>query len=676
MPGVANSALTGSTSSRLKAQAVAQTGSAGQVALSADSLPGDYDAGNNFVDSIGMNTKYNVSGNVYNSNTGAVKAALLNLGVRHIRDSFSVANVNNYENILNDLGNNGIHSDLALEMTPDSKNNAALNVSATQAVAYLRTGHFANSIEAIEGVNEPDINQTNPGGPAPTGWVSLTQSTQQSLFTGVKALANPIPVYGPSVGLNSDLQAVGDLSQYMDYGNIHDYSGGYDLLGTQIANYVTMEQTLSGSKPIIATENGYATGTTGQGMPNLVMLDYTQRLFFNQFANNVKRTNWYEFLDENNTANDYWHNAGLLTSTYTAKPAYTGLKNIIALLKDQTTYKPRTSLNYSFGGQTQFENLDTLLLQKNDGSFWLVAWQDVSEWTPANNGSFGSSPNPMPTAVPNSLNFLGTYVSSITQYTEDNTGAMTSAAVPVSAGSTAQVLVGPRPIIFKIVPGVAPVVPVAPTISSPTAHWALDEGTGTTSVDSVNPIGNLAVPIGTKSSWVTGGYNSGLSFNGTEATATGNFLDTTQSYSATAWVQFNNLTGYQAAVAVNGVNQSAFAIGIAPGSNISYSVYSVDSAAATTTRIGSTIVPVIGKWYPVAVTYDSATRLMSLYINGTLQNTGTAKAVFDAGTGLSLGSMRQGGISGFWQFMNGGVDEVNLYQRTLTAAEVATMAGM
>jgi hypothetical protein len=92
------------------------------------------------------------------------------------------------------------------------------------------------------------------------------------------------------------------------------------------------------------------------------MLDYAERLFFSQFANGVKRTLWYELLDENMTPNDYWHNAGLLTFAYAPKPAYTGPANIIALLKDQTPYKPRTTLNLSFGGQIQFENIGQVLL--------------------------------------------------------------------------------------------------------------------------------------------------------------------------------------------------------------------------------------------------------------------------------------------------------------------------
>ncbi len=645
----------------------------GETALSADSLPGDHDASNNFIDSIGVNTKLNIP--AY-SNYAGVKSALLSLGVRHIRDAFSTQNLNNYENNLNDLAASGVHSVLGLTIDEDANNVPRLNVTGSSAAAYLQAGHFAKSIEAIEGINEPDVNQGSPGSGPPVGWVALTQSSQKDLYTSVQKLTSPakrLPVFGPSVATSRAAQA-GNLSAYLDYGNFHDYSGGYDLPGKNIASAMVTEQSLSGAKPMVATENGYSTGTTGQGLPDLIMLDYTQRLFFKQFTNGVKRTLWYELLDEDATPNDYWKQAGLLNSSLAPKPAYVGLKNIIALLKDQTNYQPRTALNYSFGGQIQFENIEHLLLQKNDGSFYLVVWRDVSEWTPANNGSPGSLTNPTPLTVTNSLNFIGSYVKSITDYKEDYTGAMLSTPIAVSSGNTAQITISARPAIYKIVLGTAPVAPTAPVISSPAAHWSLDEAGGTIAADSVSSAGNMTVPSGTQSSWLSGVYGTGICFAGTQASTSAAVINTSQSYSATAWIQMNSLTGYQAAVAVNGAKQAAFAIDFTPASNISFTTYTQDSASTLNTRVGSAIIPVIGKWYAVAATYNASNRLMSLYVNGTLAGTATAAAVFNGTGGVEIGSMLQGGV-GHYQWLNGSVDEVNLYARAITPAEIKTLAG-
>jgi hypothetical protein len=655
------------------------TSASGEMALSADSVPGDHDANNNFIDSIGVNAKFHFFNNVY-ANYGAVKSALLGLGVRHIRDAFSTDGLNNYENNLSDLANNGIHSTLYLSIEAGMTNVERVVGGGAQAASSLQAGHFTNSVEALEGVNEPDVNQHEYTMPPPAGWVAVTRNEQQALYAGVAALKAPakrVPVFGPSVKvLASDLQQVGDLSAYMDYGNVHDYSGGYDPTAGSFAGTLSTEAIMSGSKPVVATENGYSSGSAGQAIPNLIMLDYAQRLFYKQFEHGIKRTHWYEFVDESATANDYWNNTGLLTSTYAPKLAYVGLKNVIALLKDQTPYKPRTALNVSFGGQTQFENIEHLLLQKNDGSFWLVVWRDVSEWTPGSSASApGSVPNPAPTPVANSMNFIGTYVSSISEYDEDYTGTMSGKTVPVSNGNSAQITVDPRPKVFKIVPGVAPAAPATPVVVSPAAHWALDAGSGFVGADSVSAAGNLTVPNNTNAVWLPGRYGTALGFSETEATTSAVPIDTSKSYSASAWVLLNNVSGYQAAVAVNGAAQAAFALDFTPGSNLSYTTYTADSASTGETRLGSSIVPVPGKWYAVAATYDATKRAMSFYVNGALQSTATAKSVFRATGGTELGSMLQGGI-GHWQFWNGGVDEVNLYARTLTATEVRTLAGL
>jgi hypothetical protein len=131
------------------------------------------------------------------------------------------------------------------------------------------------------------------------------------------------------------------------------------------------------------------------------------------------------------------------------------------------------------------------------------------------------------------MNFLGSYVASMTAYNEDWTGAMSSAPVRLTNGTAAQILVGPRPTIYKIVLGTAPVLPHAPVVATPAELWALDDASGTTAVDSVNASGNLTVPTDTKISWVSGKYNTALALGGTEATTTNVPSKTSQSYSAT-----------------------------------------------------------------------------------------------------------------------------------------------
>lgn len=147
----------------------------------------------------------------------------------------------------------------------------------------------------------------------------------------------------------------------------------------------------------------------------------------------------------------------------------------------------------------------------------------------------------------------------------------------------------------------------------------------------MNSAGNLTIPSTANVAWLSGAYGAGLTFNGTGTSTTGAIVNTTQSYSARAWVSLNGLSGYQAALAVNGRIQSAVALGFTPQSNLSFTTYSADSGSTSTTRIGSAAVPVLGRWYAVAATSNGGSGLKSLYVNGALQSTATAKATFGRG---------------------------------------------
>jgi hypothetical protein len=81
---------------------------------------------------------------------------------------------------------------------------------------------------------------------------------------------------------------------------------------------------------------------------------------------------------------------------------------------------------------------------------------------------------------------------------------------------------------------------------------------------------------------------------------------------------------------------------------------------------------VTGQWYHLAFTFDDATKLQALYINGALAASGTANKTLSYDSHpLLLGADIENGTPGF--FLNGQIDEASLYDRALSSNEIAAI---
>ena len=94
----------------------------------------------------------------------------------------------------------------------------------------------------------------------------------------------------------------------------------------------------------------------------------------------------------------------------------------------------------------------------------------------------------------------------------------------------------------------------------PAAHWAFDEGSGTTAADSAGA--HPATLLG-GAGWTAGIRGaSALATNGTSAYADAGAapVDVTHSFSVSAWVRLDRITGYQTVVSVDGGQVSNFVL--------------------------------------------------------------------------------------------------------------------
>jgi hypothetical protein len=80
----------------------------------------------------------------------------------------------------------------------------------------------------------------------------------------------------------------------------------------------------------------------------------------------------------------------------------------------------------------------------------------------------------------------------------------------------------------------------------------------------------------------------------------------------------------------------------------------------------------VGVWTHVAGTYDGTT--WRIYWNGVLDNQNVNSGIIETNRRVMIGAVDINGTAG--QFWHGEIDDVRVYDRVLTADELAALAGM
>ena len=204
------------------------------------------------------------------------------------------------------------------------------------------------------------------------------------------------------------------------------------------------------------------------------------------------------------------------------------------------------------------------------------------------------------------------------------------------------------------------------------SYYPFSEGSGTTTEDEgVNDAddhdGTLVGPPQWNAGHPGSPGGSGLHFDGNDLVDTGaSILDTTGNYSVAAWVKLDNLNGFQTAVSQDGDRVSAFFLQYSVADNrLAFSFANVRALAPTA--------PEVGRWYHMVGVRDAAKGQLKLYIDGQLA--GTKGACFgDASSGNTV--IGRGKFNGnpvdYWK---GDLDQVHLYDRALSGAEVQELYG-
>jgi hypothetical protein len=337
-----------------------------------------------FVDFFGVNTHLGYYDTAYGDYEGIVKPRLLELGVRHIRDgTFNDEVLGKYL----DLGQHGIR----LQFITDSQR-------AVERGRQLRPVLFA-----IEGVNEPDGRKGD--------WVPRIRTEQQRLYEAVKGdpATRDLPVAVSSLANLRDSPAkLGDLTPYLDFGNMHPYAAGNPPSrhwgwGLSMEQAIAEARKVSGEKPILVTECGYHNRMEEKGHPGVseaAEAKYLPRLLFVYFNRGMTKAYKYELLDEkpDPAFSDMERHFGLVRTNGTPKPSFIALKNLLHLLADPGTPVPIGSLAFQLSGATN--NVCRTLLQKRDGTFWLALFQEAVSYDAKTHKDLQVPPEPVTLKLP------------------------------------------------------------------------------------------------------------------------------------------------------------------------------------------------------------------------------------------------------------------------------------
>ncbi len=195
------------------------------------------------------------------------------------------------------------------------------------------------------------------------------------------------------------------------------------------------------------------------------------------------------------------------------------------------------------------------------------------------------------------------------------------------------------------------------------SYWPLDENSGTTAADQV---GDDDLTLRADATWTPGKSGSALQFDGSgdHAETEGPVVDTSGNFSVSAWVKLDRTNGWLTAVGQDGPVQSTFFLQKTGDSNR----FSFSTAGG---RALSTFTPVVGQWYHLVGVRDAATQTHSLYVDGVQQSSFTQCLNPVSDGPFTVGRARfNGGDVDFWP---GAVDQVHVWDRALSASEVAQL---
>lgn len=274
---------------------------------------------------------------------------------------------------------------------------------------YLADNGLVDSAESIEPFNEFD--QTNP---PVAGWSDVLKQQMIYLASQRARLAPAARILGPAlVGHNlpntahlmSTDPSGGPINAYFDSGSFHSYPLGkapettfptvdpasttsqFNVQPVYVPWAYTFEDRITNygyyiahDKPITMTETGYSNDKSSYvgRIDEVSSGTYIPRVYLDAFRIGIPRTYLYELIDERSLPSKRERAFGLFHANGSPKPAATGLNHLTTLLAGGDAALTPTPLDVSVTSADPATPVNSFLLQKTSGEYWLAVWQPIS----------------------------------------------------------------------------------------------------------------------------------------------------------------------------------------------------------------------------------------------------------------------------------------------------------
>jgi hypothetical protein len=154
---------------------------------------------------------------------------------------------------------------------------------------------------------------------------------------------------------------------------------------------------------------------------------------------------------------------------------------------------------------------------------------------------------------------------------------------------------------------------------------------------------------------------------GSDAAAPSTVLDTSRSFSISAWARLDQLDAWDTFASQDGQQVSAFYLQKRDSHLVAFTTFPEDNSGASPCIAWGALRPKPGEWYHLVATRDAASGEQRIYVDGVLSGKAVCVGGFKTTGPLAVGRGRWWGPV---DFMKGGLDNLGIASRVLAADEV------